>query len=96
MRIASNKLQDIMAFYNHELSSVYEPNELNVLSQQVFKHYLGFSAADILTKKNENLNQSDIIKLYDCCLDLKTNKPLQYILGETFFYGLNLKVNANV
>lgn len=96
MRIASNKLQDIIAFYSSELSSVYEPNELIVVSQQVFKHYLGFSPADLITKENENLNQSDIIKLYDCCRDLKANKPLQYILGETFFYGLPFKVNPNV
>lgn len=96
MRIASNKLQDIIAFYNHELSSVYEPNELTIVSQQVFKHYLGFSPTDIVIRKNENLNQSDIIKLYDCCRDLKNNKPLQYILGETEFYGLTFKVNSNV
>lgn len=96
MRIASNKLQDLIAFYTSELSSVYGSNELNVVIQQVLKHYLGFSPADTLTKKNVNLNQSDILKLYDCCLDLKKNKPLQYILGETEFYGLIFKVNSDV
>ncbi len=96
MRIASNKLQDILAFYTSELSSVYDPGELTAVSQQALKHYLGFSPTDIITRKNENLNQSDVLKLYDCCLDLKKNKPLQYILGETFFYGLCFKVNSSV
>jgi release factor glutamine methyltransferase len=96
MRIASNKLQDIIAFYTSELSSVYNSNELTSVLQQVLKHYLGYSSADIITKKNENLNQSDVLKLYDCCLDLKKNNPLQYILGETFFYGMYFKVNSSV
>lgn len=96
MRIASNKLQDIIAFYNTELSSVYEPGEINSLLQQACKHYINFSPIDITTRKNENLNQSDILKLYDCCKELKKNIPIQYILGETIFYGLTIKVNSNV
>ncbi|MBK7668934.1 MAG: peptide chain release factor N(5)-glutamine methyltransferase [Sphingobacteriaceae bacterium] len=96
MRIASNKLQDIIAFYNTELSSVYEPGEINSLLQQACKHYINFSPIDITTRKNENLNQSDILKLYDCCKVLKKNIPIQYILGETVFYGLTFKVNSHV
>lgn len=96
MRIASNKLQDIIAFYNTELSSVYEPGEINSLLQQACKHYINFSPIDITARKNENLNQSDILKLYDCCKDLKKNIPIQYILGETIFYGLTFKVNQHV
>ncbi|MBP7809929.1 MAG: peptide chain release factor N(5)-glutamine methyltransferase [Bacteroidia bacterium] len=96
MRVASNKLQDLIAFYKTELSSVYEPEEINSLIQQACKHYLNFSPIDITTRKNENLNQSDLLKLYDCCKDLKKNIPLQYILGETVFYGLTFKVNPHV
>lgn len=96
MRIASNKLQDILTYYNSELSSVYEPDELRAIISQTFRHYLGYSANDISSKKQENLNQSDILKLYDCCKELKKNIPLQYILGEVIFYGLSFKVNPNV
>jgi release factor glutamine methyltransferase len=96
MRIASNKLQDLLDFYHTELFSIYEPGELNAVIQLVCKYYLGFSAADIISKKQENLNQSDVLKLYDCCKDLKKNIPLQYILGETEFYRSIFKVNPSV
>lgn len=96
MRIASNKLQDLLDFYHTELFSVYEPNELNVVIQLVCQHYLGFSSADLISRKNENLNQSDVLKLYDCCKELKKNIPLQYILGETVFYSLTFKVGPSV
>jgi len=96
MRIASNKLRDMLAFYESELSGIYDANELKIILGQVFSHYLGFTQGDLISRKEESLNQSDILKLYDCCLDLKKNIPLQYILGEAFFYGLTFKVNKHV
>jgi release factor glutamine methyltransferase len=96
MRIASNKLQDLIAFYNTELSSIYEQSEINVLIQQVCRHYLGFSTSDVILKQKENLNESVLLKLYDCCKELKKNIPLQYVLGETVFYGLTFNVNLHV
>ncbi len=64
--------------------------------QQSFKHYVDFSSADLITKRNENLNHSDLLNLYDCCKALKQHKPLQYILGETVFLGSIFKVNSFV
>jgi release factor glutamine methyltransferase len=96
MKIASNKVQDLISFYETELKGIYEPNEINFLIQQSFKHYVNFSTADLITKRNENLNQSDVINIYDCCKALKQHQPLQYILGETEFYGLTFKVNRSV
>jgi release factor glutamine methyltransferase len=94
MRIASNKLRDMLAFYRTELSGIYNEQELQVIFREVCRHYLGYS--DIHTKLDENLNQSDVLKLYDTGLDLKKNIPLQYLLGETVFYGLHFKVNNSV
>ncbi|MBL7895938.1 MAG: peptide chain release factor N(5)-glutamine methyltransferase [Bacteroidia bacterium] len=96
MRIASNKLSDLIDFFYSELSSVYSPEEIKLLTQYACKHYLNYSPSDILTGKNENINQSDVIKLYDCVLALKQNRPIQYILGETEFYHLKFKVNPHV
>lgn len=96
MRIASNKLNDLITFYYTELVSLYSKDEIKLLVQFVCKHYLNYTPADIALHKNENINQSDVIKLYDCCLALKNNIPVQYVLGETEFYNLTFKVNSNV
>lgn len=96
MRIASNKLQDLIDFYFTELQHLYSKDEINLLVQFACRHYLKFSPAEITLKKKENINQSDVIKLYDCCLALKNNQPIQYILGETEFYKLNFKLNQYV
>ena len=86
MKIASNKLSDVYAFYKSELASIYEQDELMSVFELVCETYLNYSKADVKQHFNENINQSDLLKIYDTCLELKTGTPVQYILKEAFFY----------
>jgi release factor glutamine methyltransferase len=96
MRVASNKLKDIIGFYQQELSGVYSKNEIDALAGLAIAHYLGYSNTELLRRLDSNVNQSALIKLYDCAKALKQNRPLQYILGEAWFYGLSFRVNEQV
>lgn len=96
MKVASNKIDDIIKFYFSELKNNYTEEEIKILIQHSFMHFINFSPTDIITKKNESVNQSDLLKLYDCCKSLQNNIPIQYILGETTFFGLTFKVNKDV
>ena len=96
MRVASNKISSISAFYFSELKGHYDVGEIESLLALAAEHYLGFSRSDVLKKADHNINQSELIKLYDCCKALKNGNPLQYILGETLFYHLKFKVNPTV
>ena len=96
MRIASNKLRSLQAFFVSELKHIYEADEIQTLFLRATEHYLGWNSSKTLTNRDENLNQSDVLKLYDCAKELAGGKPLQYILGETWFYGLRFKVNTAV
>jgi len=96
MRVASNKLTDITAFFYSELNGVYAASEIEAMIDTATAHYLGFSKTERLIKANENINQSDLLHLYDCCKALKKNIPLQYILGEAWFYDLKFYVNPHV
>jgi len=96
MKIASNKIADLIHFYKEQLSGMYDPGELQAIIDEAFWFYLGFSRMDVQQRQHENLNQSDVLKLYDCCKALATGRPLQYILGEVEFYGLRFRVNPSV
>lgn len=96
MRLASNKLKDIVGFYNSELAGTYEKSEIGALANLAIEHYLGYSSTDVVRLADSNVNQSTLIKLYDCAKALKRQVPLQYILGEAWFYGLKFLVNKHV
>jgi len=93
MKIASNKLSDLYEFYKTELFSIYDNDELYAIFELVCEHYLGYSKTDTRLKFQENLNQSDVLKIYDTAKALKTGMPIQYIFGEADFYNLKFKVN---
>lgn len=96
MRVASNKLKDIIAFFYTELENVHEASEIEAMANLAVEHYLGFSPTELIKKANENVNQSDLLKLYDCAKALKAHKPLQYILGQAWFYNLKFNVSHAV
>ena len=96
MRVAGNKLRHLREFFYSELQSIYEESEIEALFQRAVEHYLGWSAAQTINRLEENLNQSDLLKLYDCAKSLKEQIPLQYVLGSTWFYGLKFLVRKGV
>ncbi|MBA3664422.1 MAG: peptide chain release factor N(5)-glutamine methyltransferase [Bacteroidetes bacterium] len=96
MQVRSNKINDILEFYYSELSILYDRPELDAIIKIVFEHYLGINRNEISARLNDNINQSDLLKIYDCCKELKTGKPVQYILKESWFYNLKFYVNDKV
>src|SRR6201988_1223832 len=93
MKIATNKLSDLYKFWQAELSSVYDEGELYAIFELVCEHYLGYTKTETKLKFDENLNQSDVLKIYDTAKALTNGMPIQYILGEADFYNLKFKVS---
>lgn len=96
MRIATNKVKDLISFFHKELDQLYSKEEIAELAFRVFEHYAGFSREDMIRKQDENLNQSELILIYDAAKALAATKPLQYVLGEAYFYKYNFLVNEAV
>lgn len=95
MKVASNKLSDIWAFYQSELLLTYDEGELEAIFELVCEHYLGLSKTEVKRKIQENINQSELLKIYDIVKLLKIGMPVQYVLKEAWFYGLNFMVNQH-
>ena len=96
MKINSNKLSDLFIYYSLQLVDIYDKDELYAIFELVCEHYLGFSKLDVKAKINDNINQSELINIYNTCNELKAGKPIQYILEESYFFDLKLKVNSSV
>ncbi len=75
-----------------ELNSIYELDEATAI------FYLALHGIEAKTKTDELLGKliNDKDQFFDVLRELKTGKPVQYILGFSHFAGLKLKVNENV
>lgn len=93
MRIPTNKLSSIQKFANLELAEIYSPNEIQSFFFLLCKNYLGMSKTDVILNKEQAVSESELLKFNFAIKDLKAEKPIQYILGETEFFGFDFKVN---
>jgi len=96
MRIASNKVKDLLLFYHTELKNLYSNEEIDELAFRVFERYAKFTREDMHIKLEENINQSELILIYDAAKRIATSEPLQYVLGEAFFYDYYFYVDKHV
>ena len=85
-----------LTYIEQELADFYAPSEIKVFTRIILEDACGLSFADVIACKFNNLSDSCTRKVEDIVLRLKNYEPIQYILGETEFYGLTFSVNENV
>jgi len=88
-------IRDVFEDYK-QLNKVYDANEVESLTLLTISQVTNLSKASIKAFPERELNDEQAQKLKSIVAELKTGKPIQYILGVTEFYGLPFKVNPNV
>ncbi len=96
MKIRSNKTSDMCEFYHETLAGLYEKSEIDELIFMAFEHVLKFSREQFSLSKNDYLNQSELIEIYDIAKALATGKPIQQILQKAWFYNDEYFINEHV
>lgn len=86
----------IRDYIKGELNSLYSKEEISSITQIILKSKFNISLIDSLNYKLNNLSDLQLNILNEIIEKLKTKEPLQYILGETFFYNMSFTVNRNV
>lgn len=86
-------MRESIEYIQQSLGHIYLPEEVNKLSVMILESVTQFSQAKILTNKNTILSDIQHEKIRLIVERLKKHEPIQYILGETEFYGLNFDVN---
>jgi release factor glutamine methyltransferase len=89
-------IKNQLEWIQEELQPFYPSREIDAFSFLIFRHILNLSRLDLHNKLNIILSLKIIKKTKRIISALKKFKPIQYILGETIFYDLPIKVNRNV
>ena len=89
------KVSNIIPFFKAELLGITQEREVISWAYIVIRNLLGYNRSDCIihVDKEITIEISDEIK--QIVRGLKTQKPLQYILGETEFYGIKFQVNEH-
>ena len=86
-------ISNIINYFNRELDGYATKNEITSWAYIVIEHVFGYSKTDYICNYNQKISESNFNKIFDIVKELKTNKPIQYIIGETDFFQLKFKLN---
>lgn len=89
-------MQDAIKRIKSELEGLYPETEIHSFSQLIIEKLTGFSRAEIIVNKNTQFSEKQYHEIETFIEKLKKFIPVQYILGETEFYGLTFSVNDSV
>lgn len=89
-------LQSLKQKYFELLSSQFPPEEISSLFDITIEWLLNLSKIQIHQSLNKSIALSDEKKILSVLNRLSQAEPIQYIIGHTEFYGINIRVNTHV
>src|SRR5690625_2897673 len=82
--------------FKTQLSELYSQAEVNYLFNLLLEHYTDYTRVDLMVDADLSLTKHQEELFKDGLSRLKDHEPIQYILGTTEFYGVQLRVNKHV
>ncbi len=89
-------MQETIQYIKSELAAYYPETEINGFVRMLADSVLNMSYTDMVLKKDRVVSDNEKNSINEIVDRLKSHEPIQYILGETEFYGLKLEVNPSV
>lgn len=94
--MAENSILQKYRLMCNELSAIYSTSEAQAIARVAVESVTNVKIHDAIVNPELTLTNHDSSKLDYYISELKLQKPLQYILGTTTFFGLEFTVNPNV
>ena len=89
-------IREIYREYLQDLRQIYDAGEASVITDWVFEKTTGLQRSDIIKDPGQLLKPETLQHLNHCLAELVQHKPVQYVLGEAWFFRMKLSVNENV
>ncbi|CAI8267252.1 MAG: Release factor glutamine methyltransferase [Polaribacter sp. SA4-10] len=88
-------LKEYKTYFTEALSELYPQTEIDTFFFYLMEAYLDFQRTDLIIKPNFEVSTETGVLFKKALEALKKEIPIQYILGETEFYGLPFIVNRH-
>ena len=93
MGLKIRTIKDIRPYLVRQLGGIYPAPEIGALSSIIIKSVFGISGLKHLALPEYPVTTKQAKRIIDICAELRSGKPVQYILGETSFYNCVIRVN---
>ncbi|WP_298263989.1 peptide chain release factor N(5)-glutamine methyltransferase [uncultured Lutibacter sp.] len=90
------QIQEFKQLFFKELSEIYPQTEIQSFFNLLIKHQLKMDRVEIALHPNIIIDKVALAFLQNALTTLKKYIPIQYIIGETEFFGLPFKVTNDV
>jgi len=89
------KLKEIQERFHKELDAIYGKDEVRSFFYLLIEELFNFNRLKLALDPEKTITKSEVDTILKALTRLKGQEPIQYITGETEFYGLPFKVNEN-
>lgn len=79
-----------------QLKNIYEENEANNIAAMAMEHITQANKMERVQRQEELLNEKQLQQLTVIEQRLRQHEPIQYVLGEAWFYNMKLFVDKHV
>ncbi|MEN9942785.1 MAG: hypothetical protein RLZZ91_786 [Bacteroidota bacterium] len=94
--LPNNKIGTLKDFALQRVGEVYDARESRNIVNELFRHYLNLSSADLIVKANDSISESQMLLVYKAVKRIANKEPLQYVLGKAYFFGMDMHVSPAV
>lgn len=88
-------LKELKQYIQNELNTIYEVSEIDAFLYRLVDFKLGLNRIDFVLQPQLVIREEDQLFFEKVIVDLKQEKPIQYSIGETDFYGLTFMVTPD-
>jgi release factor glutamine methyltransferase len=94
MGVKIQTIKDIRFYLAKELTGVYKETEIRTLADILIKTITGTTKLHELYDNDYLITAAEAEKIIQYSAELKSGKPVQYVVGQTYFYNCIIKVNS--
>ncbi len=94
MGVNIQTIKDIRLYLSEQLKGIYQNSEISALTNIIVKAVTGIPKLQNLALPEQPVSEMYARRIIKICNELKSGKPIQYILGKTNFYNCIIKLNS--
>jgi len=96
MKIESITVKNLFRVFEQRLFPFYQETEIRQILYLLFEEYLGWTKSKVHLIYNTAMPEPEFPLFMNALDELYAGRPVQYILGKTWFDGMQMKVDRRV